>query len=187
MNPVPTMNHGLTVAASVLHAINSTPTVTMTWRMMGNGALLSVTVGRPARSHATMPPSITETLVRPALRSSVATWPARPPDRHRMSSCWFAWDGGYDAARNDELGRSRVLGTCCRRCSSASRTSMMVASPACARRAASLGVMVGAHAAGLAVGMAVVVVMGCVIPVGGRWFPEMWELQRERVVWRETA
>jgi hypothetical protein len=48
-------------------------------------------------------------------------------------------------------------------------------------------VMVGAHAAGLAVGMAVVVVMGCVIPVGGRWFPEMWELQRERVVWRETA
>ena len=87
MNPVPTKNHGLTVAASALHAINNTPTVTMTWRMMGSGAVLSVTVGRPARSHATMPPSITATLLRPALRSSVATWLARPPDRHRMSSC----------------------------------------------------------------------------------------------------
>ena len=104
MNPVPTKNHGLTVAASTLHAINNTPTVIMTWRMMGSGALLSVTVGRPARSHAMMPPSITETLVRPALRSSVATWLARPPDRHRMSSCWLAGDSGNDAARNDELG-----------------------------------------------------------------------------------
>jgi hypothetical protein len=48
-------------------------------------------------------------------------------------------------------------------------------------------VMVRAHAAGLAFGMAVVLVMGCMSPVGGGWFPEMWELQRERAVWRETA
>lgn len=176
MNPVPTKNHGLTVAASTLHAINNTPTVIMTWRMMGSGALLSVTVGRPARSHAMMPPSITETLVRPALRNSVATWFARPPDRHRMSSCWLAGDSGNDVARNDELGRRRVLGTCWRRCSSGSRTSMMLASPACTRRAASLGVMVGAQAAGFALGMAVLVVMVGMSRVTGRWFPEMWEL-----------
>ena len=54
---------------------------------------------------------------------------------------------------------------------------MMVASPACTRRAASLGVMVGAQAVVFAVGMAVLVVMMCMSPVTGRWFPEMWELQ----------
>ncbi len=40
MNPVPTKNHGLTVAASALHVINNTLTVTMTWSMIGSGALL---------------------------------------------------------------------------------------------------------------------------------------------------
>jgi hypothetical protein len=40
MNPVLTKNHGLTVAASALHVINNTPTVTMSWSMIGSGALL---------------------------------------------------------------------------------------------------------------------------------------------------
>ena len=129
MNPVPTRNQGLTVAARVVNTINITPTVTITWRMMGSGALLSLMTGSPARSHSTIPPEITETLARPALRRSVATLVARPPERHRTNS--RSRDSGpvNAATRNVELGCKAALATCWRRCSSGSRTSMMVACP----------------------------------------------------------